>query len=161
MSKKIKVLIIGSLLLNVLLVGVIIGNISDCVLRDCFWGRHAREVGSKLSQDKARLFLDTVEKVHLNNRDMHKQVREARERAMNILTAHEFDEAAYQIEVDKLHELRGLIMRRFADATIELTRQFNQKERRVLAQYLRRPERPPRNVRSPRNAGPPHHHEAP
>lgn len=161
MSKKMKVLIIGSLLLNVLFVGVIIGNMSDCLLRERFWGRHAREIGSKLSKDKAKLFLDTVERVHLNNRDLHKQIRETRERAMKILTAREFDEAAYQIEVDKLHKLRGLMMRRFADATIELTRQFNRKERRVLAQYLRRPERPPRNVRSPRNAGPPHHHEAP
>lgn len=160
MSKKMKVLTIGSLLLNVLLVGVIIGNMSNWLLRERFCERHAQEIGAKLSKNKAKLFLYTVEKVHLNNRNVHKQVRETRERAMKILTAREFDEAAYQIEVDKLHELRGLMMRRFADATIELTRQFNRKERKILAQYLRRPERPPRNVRSPRHTGPTHH-EAP
>ncbi len=157
MSKKMKVLIIGSLLLNVLLVGVIIGDMSHRLRREPFFGRHARELASKLPEDKAALFLETVEKVHLNNRDVHKQIREARKRAMRILTAHHFDEAAYQIQVEKLQELRGLMMRQLANATIELARQFDQEERKVLAQHLRRPPRPPRDVEAPRDSRGPHH----
>ena len=157
MSKKMKVLVIGSLLLNVLLVGVIIGDMSYRLREEPYFGRHAREFSSKLPEDKAALFSETVEKVHLNNRDVHKQIREARKRAMRILTARDFDEAAYQAQVEKLHELRGLMSRRLADATIELARQFDQKERRALAQYLRRPPRPPRDVGAPRDSDGPHH----
>jgi uncharacterized membrane protein len=157
MSRKMKVLTIGSLFLNVLLIGVVIGDMSHRFRREDFFGRHARELSSKLPEDKAALFLETVEKVHLNNRDIHKQIREGRRRAMKILAAPKFDEAAYQIEVEKLRELRGLMMRRLADATIELARQFDQQERRALAQYLRCPPRPPRDVAAPRDSRGPHH----
>ena len=157
MSKKMKILILGSLLLNVLLIGVILGDLSHRLRREHFVGRHARELASKLPEDKAELFLETVERVHLHNKDVHKQIREARKRAMKILAAPEFDEAAYQIEVEKLRELRGLMKQRLADATIELARQFDQEERRALAQHLRRPPRLPWDTRSPRRARPTHH----
>lgn len=157
MSKKMKVLVIGSLLLNVLLVGVIIGDMSHRLREEPYFGRHAREFSSKLPEDKAALFLETVEKVHLNNRDVHKQIREARRRAMKILTSPEFDEAAYRGQVKKLHELRGLMKRRLADATIELARQFNQQERRALAAHLRRPPRLPRDIEAPRDSRGPRH----
>jgi uncharacterized membrane protein len=157
MSRKMKVLTIGSLFLNVLLIGVVIGDMSHRFRREDFSGRRARELSSKLPEDKAALFLETVEKVHLNNRDIHKQIREGRRRAMKILTAPKFDEAAYQIQVEKLHELRGLMMRRLADATMALARQFDQQERKVLAQHLRRPPGPPRDVEAPRDSRGPHH----
>jgi len=157
MSKKMKVLTIGSLLLNVLLIGIIIGDMSQRLQREHLSGRHARELSSKLPEDKAALFLETVEKVHLNNRDVHKQIRAARQRAMKILTSPKFDEAAYQVQVEKLHELRGLMRRRLANATIELARQFDQQERRALAQHLRRPPRPPRDVEAPRHSRGPRH----
>ena len=157
MSKKMKILTIGSLLLNVLLIGIVIGDMSHRFRREDFLGRHARELSSKLPEDKAALFLETVEKVHLNNRDIHKQIREGRRRAMRILTAPEFNEAAYQIQVEKLHELRGIMMRRLANATMELARQFDQQERKVLAKHLRRPPRPPRDVESPRDSRRPRH----
>jgi len=157
MSKKMKALMIGSLLLNVLLVGVIIGDMSHRLRREDPCGKHAREFASKLPEDKEALFLKTVEKVHLNNRDVHKQIREGRRRAMKILAGPKFDEAAYQIQVEKLHELRGLMRRRLADATIELARQFDQEERRALIQYLKRPPRPPRDVEAPRDSRRPRH----
>lgn len=157
MSKEMKVLTIGSLLLNVLLIGVIIGDMSHRLRREDFFGRHAPELASKLPEDKAELFRETVERVHLDNKDVHKQIREARERAMKILTAPEFDEAAYRVKVDKIHELKGFMKRRLADATVELARQFDQEERKVLAHHLRRPPRPPRDSRPPRHARPPQH----
>ena len=67
------------------------------------------------------------------------KIRETRERTISILRAPVFDEAAYQIEVEKLHQLRGLMMQRLADATKDLAKQFNQEERRGLAEHLRRP----------------------
>jgi uncharacterized membrane protein len=157
MSKKIKILILGSLLLNVFLVGLVIGNVSQGFRRERFIGRHAPELASKLSQDKAALFFETVEKVHLDNKKVHNEIREARKKAMKVLTAPEFDEATYQMELEKVHKLRGLIMQRLADATIELAGQFDRKERRALAQHLRRPPRPRWSERPPRGGTPPHH----
>jgi uncharacterized membrane protein len=150
MSKKMKMMVISSLLLNALLIGVIIGNWSHRFGREHFIGRHA-ELISKLPQEKAELFLKTVERAHLNNRNIYHRIREVRKEAMKILAAPEFDEAAYRLELKKLHELGDLMMQGLANATIELARQFSQKERRVLAQHLRHELRHPRGTESPHN----------
>ena len=155
MSTKIKVLTIGSLLLNVLLIGVIIGDMSHRFHREPFWGRHAPELASRFPQNKAELFRETVQRVHLDNKDIHKQIREARKNAMKILTAPEFDEAAYRVKVDQIHELKGFMKQRLADATIELAKQFDQEERTALAEHLRRPPRPPWGAISPSRPGKP------
>jgi uncharacterized membrane protein len=137
MSKKIKILIFSSLLLNVLLAGVVIGDVSHRFHKEYFVRKSVKEFASKLPGDKAALFLETVKRVHLNNQDAYNQIREARKEAMKLLSASEFDEAAYRLQVEKIHELRSLMKRRLADATIELARQFSQKERSALAQHLK------------------------
>ena len=137
MSKKMKILIFSSLLLNVLLAGVVIGDVSHRFHKEYFVRKSVKEFASKLPGDKAALFLETVERVHLNNRDAYNQIREARKEAMKLLSAPEFDEAAYRLQVEKIHELRSFMKRRLGDATIELAKQFSQKERKALAQHLR------------------------
>ena len=155
MSKTTKVLIISSVLLNVLLVGVIIGSVSHRLFREDRWGRHLRGFTANLPADKKKVFSETMKKVELGNRDTFKQIGEARERTFSILTAPEFDEAAYQVEVNKLHELHGLIMQRMADAVKVLAKQSNQEERKSLAEDLR-------HLRPPfRGGGPPGRYEGP
>ena len=145
MSKKMKILIFSSFLLNVLLVGAVIGDVSHRFHKEYSVRKSVKEFASKLPEGKAALFLETVERVHPNNRDAYNQIREARKEAMKILSAPEFDEAAYRLQIEKIHELRNLMKRRLADATIELARQFSQEERRALAQHLRHSPRHSRN----------------
>ena len=152
MNKKIKILIFSSLLLNVLLAGVVIGDMSHRFHKEYFVRKSVKEFASKLPADKAALFLETVERVHLNNQDAYNQIREARKEAMSLLSAPEFDESAYRLQVEKIHELRSLMKRRLADATIELAKQFNQKERKALAQHLRHFSRHSRDGRLPSDA---------
>ena len=155
MSKKITMLIIASLLLNVLLVGIIIGNISHRVDGKRFVRRHGhgREFAVKLPPAKQELFFTTMERVNRENRGIHRQMREARQRVFLILTAPEFDEVAYQREVEKLDQLRTQMMRRLEDATKELAKQFDQEERKSLADHLRNP-RPTPEGGPPRRKGP-------
>ncbi|MFC1812403.1 periplasmic heavy metal sensor [Thermodesulfobacteriota bacterium] len=157
MSKKMKILIFSSLLLNVLLVGVVIGDVSHRFHIEHFVQKSVKEFASKLPGDKAALFLETVERVHLNNRDAYDQIREAREEAMSLLSAPEFDEPGYRLQVEKLHELRSLMKRRLADATTELARQFSQEERKALAQHLRNFPRHTRGSRLPSDEKLPRH----
>ncbi|OGW43508.1 MAG: hypothetical protein A2Y66_08135 [Nitrospirae bacterium RBG_13_41_22] len=139
MSKTIKILIVSSLVLNILLIGFIIGKVSNRFFRGDSLRRQPPELAVKLSPDREKLFINTMEKVHVENRNIHKQIREARERIFSILTAPQFDEASYQSEVEKLHELRGIMMQRLSNATKELAKQFNQEERKSLAEHLRHP----------------------
>ena len=138
MSKKMKILIFSSLLLNVLLAGVVIGDVSHRFHKEYFVRKSVKEFASELPGDKAAFFLETVKRVHQNNRDAYNQIREARKEAIKLLSAPEFDESAYRLQIKKINELRSLMKHRLADATIELARQFSQKERSALAQHLRR-----------------------
>ncbi|MBE0427467.1 MAG: periplasmic heavy metal sensor [Nitrospirae bacterium] len=155
MSKTIKILFLSSLVFNILLIGFIIGNVSHSLFREDSPRIKPRELAVKLPPEKEKFFLDTMEKVHLENRKIRKQLREARERIFSILTAPQFDEASYQSEVEKLHELRGLMMQKLSNATKELAKQFSQEERKALAEHLNRSPRPPRDSRPPDNEGPP------
>ncbi len=152
-----KTLIVVSLLLNVLLIGIIVGHVSHRFGGKHFFRRYGSELTVKLPADKEKLFFETMKQVHMENKDIRKQIRETREKAISILTAPEFDETAYQIEAEKLHELRGRMMQQLAAATKELATHFNQEERKALAKHLRRPPRPPLGVGRP-NYGklPPH-----
>ena len=157
MSKKMKILIFISLLLNVLLVGFFIGEVSHRFHKEYFVRKSVKEFASELPEDKAALFLETVESVDLNNRDAYNQIREAKKEAMKFLSAPEFDEAAYRVQIEKTHELHSLIKGRLADATIELARQFSQEERRALAQHLRHFPRHSRDSSLPSDANSPGH----
>jgi uncharacterized membrane protein len=139
MSKTIRILIICSLILNVLLIGIMIGSMSNRLLREDFPRKHPPPLAVKLPPDKEKLFSDTMEKAFRENEHIRKQMDEARERVLTILSAPEFDEAAYQAGTEKLEKLRGVMMQRFADATKELAKKFSQEERKVLAERLRQP----------------------
>jgi uncharacterized membrane protein len=139
MSKTIRILVISSLILNVLLIGIIIGSMTNRLFREDFLRKPPPPLAVKLPPSKEKLFLDTMEKAFRENDHIRKQMDEARERVLSILSAPEFDEAAYQAETARLEELRGVMMKRFADATKELAKQFNREERKVLAEHLRQP----------------------
>jgi uncharacterized membrane protein len=137
MNKKMKGLVIGSLLLNVLLVGYVIGEMSHQFRGEYLGRRGGGELVSRLPKEKATLFFETLEGTRRQNRHVFRQIREAREEAIRILGASEFDAAAYRRQIEKLHRQRGLMKQHLADATIELAKQFNQEERQALAQHLR------------------------
>jgi len=141
MSKKMKTLMVVSLLLNVLLIGIIVGHVSHRFGGKHTLKRYGAELAMKLPEDKEKLFFETMKQVQMENREIRKQLRETREKAISILTAPEFDETAYQIEVETLHELRGRMMNGLAEATKELGTHFNQEERNALAKHLKRPHR--------------------
>jgi uncharacterized membrane protein len=141
MSKTIKILILGSVILNILLIGIIIGNVSKRFFREDSPGRTPAELTVKLPPEKERLFSDTMGKVRLENREIRKQIREGREKIFSILTAPQFDEAAYESETTKLHELRMLMMHQLSDTTKQLAKQLNQEERKALAEQLKRSQR--------------------
>jgi uncharacterized membrane protein len=163
MGKTMKILISSSLLLNVLLIGVVIGSISNRLFKEDFPKRRPPELTKRLPPDKETLFMEVMAKVDSENREVHRQIEKAREKVLSVLSAPEFDEAAFQAETTKLDELHGLIMQRFAKATNELAKQMNQEERKGLAEIFRRPPPPPppRELGPPTKGGPPGPREGP
>lgn len=152
MNNKIKAFILASILLNVLLGGVILGH----VLKMARYGRHLPPLSEEqlnLHGEKLERFREILHGAHLENRDLYEKIRQAREEALEILTAETFDESAYQKQVEILHNLRGQMMQRFADAVKKLAKELTPNERAALAEILRHP--PPPDGHRPPNSPPP------
>jgi len=151
MDKTIKIVAIISVVLNILLIGFIIGNASHRFFTDNSIPEKPQEFSATLPHDKKELFTDTMQKVRSENQAVQRQIREARRNIFSILTSPQFDENSYDSEAEKLHQLRGLMMKRFSNATKELAKQLNQEERRALAEHLKRAPRFHREKRHPDN----------
>jgi uncharacterized membrane protein len=142
MSRKVKILIVASLVLNVLLTGVLIGNAFHRVGWRPGFKQNDRMLSAKLPPEKYQLFSEVMGGARSECKQIRKQIRESRAQALGILTATEFDEQSFQRAVDNLHELRSREADRLAGATLELARQFDVEERKLLGKYLER-SRPP------------------
>lgn len=140
MSKQVKVLLVVSVVLNVLLAGVIIGNTMHQLGRWAF--RDDRALAAKLPPEKYKLFTEVMGGARSECKQIRKQIRETRAQTLGILTAQDFDEQSFQREVARLRDLRGQVSDRMAGATLQLARQFDPEERRLLGRYLERPPRP-------------------
>ncbi len=141
MSRKIKILVVASMVLNVLLAGVIIGNLTHQMGR---WSafRNDRALAAKLPPEKYKLFTEIMGGARSECKQIRKQIRETRAQTLGILMAAEFDEQSFQREAARLRDLRGQVSDRMAGATLQLARQFDSEERRLLGRYLERPPRP-------------------
>lgn len=141
MSRKVKVLVVASVVLNVLLAGVIIGNTVHHLGR---WSafRSDRTLAAKLPPEKYKLFTEIMGGARSECKQIRKQIRETQAQTLGILMAPEFDEQSFQREAARLRDLRGQVSDRMAGATLQLARQFDSEERRLLGKYLERPPRP-------------------
>jgi uncharacterized membrane protein len=142
MSRNVKILIVASLVLNVLLAGVIIGNVFHRIGWRSASKHDARVLAAKLSPEKYKLFTEVMGGARSECKQIRKHIRERREQALGILTAPEFDEQSFRREVDTLHDLRGRVADRLSGATLELAKQFDPEERKLLGKYLERPPPP-------------------
>jgi len=142
MSKKMKIILAISVLLNMLFIGLVIGHMTHRHKPGEFMRRRTMRLARTLSPEKRTLFMGTLEKVYRDNEGIHEKIREGRKRIVSILSAPDFDENAYQEEVEKIHRLRGMMMQRLADATKELAKKFTPEERKALAAHLLKPPHP-------------------
>jgi uncharacterized membrane protein len=145
MSKRLKILVFVSLIINILLIGVVIGHFSTRYFVKKHFKGHFPEISTELSAEKQEMLTDAMIKHHTESRDTKRKIRRVREEIVKILTAPEFNEQLYDKKVAELHDLHGQMAKGLAEATKKLAVKFTPAERRVLAQILKRkPHRRPR-----------------
>lgn len=139
MTRKIKVVFIASILLNVLLLGMVGGH----MLKRWSYHQDRQAQRAELLQDlpkesaeKIEAMLDSMFRSHRGN---HKQVKDLRQESIALLAAEPFDRNAYQQQMEQMHQLRGDRMRDFAKEIADMAEILPQNERKVLAELLRHP----------------------
>lgn len=147
MNNKIKGLMVGSIALNILMSGVIIGQVMQPHPRH---HPHHRaysgmsEAIEKLPEDKQDYVRELMKKLREQGKENRKAIRASREETLRILTAETFNSEAYNKEVEHIHELRGNQMQLLANTIRDAAQNLEPKDRQILAEFLRRPP-PPRD----------------
>jgi uncharacterized membrane protein len=140
MTKAIKLAFLASLVLNLLLLGVILGQVPRG-LEATPPTRQSRmeEALKKVPEPTQSRFREKFAQIRAVNDPLRQQIDEARAETVRLLAAERFDEAAYDRQVSKIEELRGEMFKRMGQDFKQTAKEFSPEERRMLADLLRRP----------------------
>jgi uncharacterized membrane protein len=145
MTKALKLAFLASLVLNLLLLGVILGQVPRG-LEATPPTRQSRmeEALKKVPEPTQSRFREKFAQIRAVNDPLRQQIDEARAETLRLLAAERFDETAYDRQVSKIEELRGEMFKRMGQDFKQTAKEFSSEERRMLADVLRRPPPPPR-----------------
>ncbi len=127
-------LIVGSLLLNLLLAGALLGH--------WLYPRHAPPKPNAAMQALPEVQRESLEKrlrtLRMGFESEREQMRMARERSLALLAAEPFDAAAYRAQLQEGMNLRLERQRQMTDDLVALAQDLNPAERAAMAEALRR-----------------------
>jgi uncharacterized membrane protein len=139
MNAKLKFAFLASLLVNVFLIGVLLGELprrfDDRVSRE----ERMEKALEKLPEPLRARFRGKMERMREGSEQLRDQIQAAREEAIRILIAEPFDGTAYDRQVSKIHELHGQRSQRMAEIVKEVAKDLPPEQRQVLAEVLKRP----------------------
>jgi uncharacterized membrane protein len=144
MTKTVKLAFLGSLVLNVLLLGVILGQVPRGLESTPPTRQQRMEESLKnLPEPAQSRFREKFSQIRAAGDPLRQQIDQARAETLRLLSADPFDDAAYDREVNRIEELRGEMFKRMAQNFKQTAKEFSPEERRMLADVLRRPPPPP------------------
>ncbi|MET0501022.1 MAG: periplasmic heavy metal sensor [Candidatus Binatia bacterium] len=140
MNKTIKLTFVTSLVLNVLLVGVLLGRLP----REVGFGRQQRieRALKDLPEPTQTRFREKFQQMRAGSEPLRKQIVVARDEAIRVLGADPFDEAAYDRQLSKIDDLQLQMFKKMGQVVKEIAKELSPEERRLFAQVLRRPPPP-------------------
>lgn len=141
MNSPLRTPLILSLAINLLLGGLIAGMFLNPPPPPSYQEQRmdaVEEVAAGLPENKATQLREIMGRGNEDVQRMRKDMKDARDRTTEILSAETFDAEAYRQEVTKLHELRGAMMQRMAQATMEAAAILDPQERGLLAETFER-----------------------
>jgi len=132
MSKKIRILITVSIVLNVIFLGFAVGAVY----------RHMdnkpwRELRSELAPETKHLMARQFEKNHTELETVVKRAKSQKEKLIEMLTAENFDRARFEREAKRLHGYQSQIRERKLESLAELADQLPMTERDKLCGLFR------------------------
>jgi uncharacterized membrane protein len=143
MTKTLKLAFLGSLVLNLLLLGVILGLVPRGLeTTPSVRTQRMEEALKKVPEPAQSRFREKFRQIRANADPLRQQIDEARAETLRLLAAERFDEAAYDLQVSKIEELRSEMFKHMGQDFKQTAKEFSPEERRMLADVLRRPPAP-------------------
>jgi uncharacterized membrane protein len=143
MSKGLKIFLAVSVLLNVLLVGILIGNLSHTIFWRMEKGRRAFHFMKELPPEKRDKVKEMIRDLKKESRETRKKIRQKRDEVIDVFSAPEFDPALFDRKVAELHALMGELTEEIAEETKKIASDLSREERKAVADIIRRVPGPP------------------
>ncbi|HET8564290.1 MAG TPA: periplasmic heavy metal sensor [Candidatus Binatia bacterium] len=139
MSRKLKLAFLASIIVNVLLIGVILGHFPRSFDRGSSRQQRMEKALKGLPEPAQSQLREKMERMRADGEPMRDQIRQAHDEAIRILTTEPFDKAAFDRQVDKITELRVQMSKTMARNFKEFARELPSDQRHVLAEMLQPP----------------------
>lgn len=135
MSQKFKWIILLSVLLNVLLVGILFGQLPHRFDRDNYRKQIMEQAVKKLPESAQVSFRQKLEQMRAAADPIRDQIRQARDDTVAVIVNDPFNEAAFDRQVQKINDLRL----QMADILKKAAKELPPDQRRALGETLKRP----------------------
>ena len=145
MNRTARITFVASIILNVLLIGVLLGQTPRRFDRGAQRQQRLDQALKDLPEADQNRLRERMEKLRAAADPMFGQIRLAEDEAVQLLAKENFDEAAYDNQVNKINELRQNMTRQLSQVVKDATKDLSAPERRRFADLLRRPPPPPKS----------------
>jgi uncharacterized membrane protein len=142
MTKTVKIVFLASVVLNLLLLGIILGHAPRGLDARATRQQRFDDAMKKIPEPAQSRLRNHFTELRAAADPLRQQLDEARAEALRVLSAESFDELAYDREVNKIEELRAKMFERMGQLIKQTAKELAPDERRMLADMLRRPPRP-------------------
>jgi len=142
MNRAAKMTFVGSIILNVLLLGFVVGQSPRRFDRNALRQQRMEQVIKDLPEASQQRLRERFQQLRSTADPLFEQMRKAQDEAVQLLGAESFDEAALDRQEAKINELRAQMSKQLSQAVKSALKDLSPEERRRFAQMLRRPPPP-------------------
>jgi len=140
MIKTVKIAFLVSLVLNLILLGVILGRAPRGLTATPETRQQRMEEAlNKVPEPSQSRLREKFAEIRASGDPLRQQIDEARAETLRLLSVDPFDEAGYDRQISKIQELRAEMFKRMGQKFKDAAMQSSPAERRILADLLRRP----------------------
>ena len=143
MSKTAKLAFVASLVLNLLLLGVILGQVPRASTPAPARQQRMEEALKKLPEPAQSRLRANFAEIRAAGEPFREKIDQVRAETLRLLSTEPFDEAAYDAQLRKMEELRTESIKSMGKRIRQQAKELSPEERRMVAELLRRPARPP------------------
>ncbi len=139
MNRTARIVFVISIILNVLMLGVILGQSPRRFALSPMRQQRLEQALKNLPEAEQNRLRERFQKLRAAADPLFGQIRQAEDQAVDLLGRETFDETAYDSQVNKINEIRQNMTRQLAQVVKDVIKDLSADERRHFADLLRRP----------------------
>lgn len=147
MNKTLKLAFLTSVVLNVLMLGVLLGRLPHRFERAPSQQERLERSLKEFPEPARTRLRDTLERMDQDGEPISNQIQQTRDEILRIIVADPFDEAAYDRQINRINELRLERSKIMTKIIKDTARELSPDQRKMLVEVLQRA-LPPRPSRS-------------